>query len=196
MEKKNNLCRGDPVLSILAGVFLLFYDIPLAFVAALMVVNGSLKELEISGLCLFAFVVLAVAVLLFCRKAKAAASLVTVAAVLVVLYFLPQILELLRGEIPEDPSSLLYTVFSSGQILAWTLLATALFLCGRLALPLTFLSAAAALASCLANFISFFVPGHAAGHPSPINVIPVMFAISVVCIGLWLRSVVRGSSRE
>ena len=196
MEKKNTLCRGDPVLSILAGVFLLFYDIPLAFVAALMVVNGSLKDLEVSGLCLFVLVILAVAVLLFCRKAKAAASLVTVAAVLILLYFLPQILDLLRGKIPEDSLSLLDTVFSLGQILAWTLLATALFLCGRLALPLTFLSAAAALVSCLANFISFSMPGHDVGHPSPINVIPVMFAISVVCIGLWLRSVVRGSARE
>ena len=196
MNKKNTPDRGDPVPSILSGVFLLLYDVPMAFFAVLMAGSGFLQELEPTGLCLFAPVVLAAAVLLLLRKAKAAAFLVSAAALLVLLFFLPHILDLLRGEIPEGFLPLLYALFPLGQIAAWTLLAVALFLRGKHALLLGFLSAAAALASCLADYLSYFAPGHAESRPTFMNGLPVLFAAAAVCAGLWLRSAARGNAGD
>ena len=190
--KKDKTDSGDFIPAILAGIFLLIFDFPLILLTMLMIINGGIEDtVETLSLCLFVSVIVAAAVFLILRNSKLTAILISVATVFILVFFLSETIATLHEYISDSSHMFIpwfFILYPLGEILAWMLLSISLFFRGWRALILTLLSATMALISCLIDHFRFYY-FDINGHPSPLNGLPVIFAVATVCIGLWRRSI-------
>ena len=188
-------------LAITAGVFLLVYDLPWLFFTFRMIGSWAYEDLNDAVMCLFALLLAAAAVFLFLGKAKTAAVLLSAAAVMCLITYLPLAADLLdgaielEGTVPDGSASVTVSrwlaLYPIGEILAWMLLSVALFLRGKGARILTWFSAVAEGLSC---WFSFKFSGYRQGHLTPLSLfLPLLFIFATIFIGFWLRFLDSGS---
>ena len=194
--KKDKTDSGDSLLSIPAGVFLLFYDLYHILAAVFIIAEKSPADLDDALSCLLALLIIAAAVFLFFRNARATGILISAVAVLIIIIYGALALNILDGAIEAEGMAPGGTVFVSvsrwlaafpiGEILAWTFLSLSLFLRGTTAMILTLLSAVSEAVSC---YFSFLFSGYFQGHPTPLSLfLPIFFIAAALCIGSWRRA--------
>ena len=194
---------SNGALAIAAGVFLILYDALYLFAAVRMIGSWDFDGISDVVLCLIAFLLLAAAVLLFLRKAKIAALMISVVTIVAAINNLPLAAEILSGTITVEHSLLIEPVTESisrwiaaypvGEILSWLLFSLALFLRGNPALILAVASAVASAVSCVA---SFFLMAYYPGHPSPFSLWQGLFIFAALLAGLWLYSLGRAARKS
>ena len=184
----------------LAGVFLILYSLPLALIFGgntIRIISDGGWEMREFLSALFYLLFPVSGLFLILQKPKAAAVLMTVAALLAMISYLPTIPDYLRETIVEHgdhPTYIprLYVLLPIVSCLVPTLFALALHLRGRVALILALLAAVAEGAE---TVLIFGQAGYTMGHPTPLNVLmPFNFILAAIFAGIYRMSC--GSLKE